>query len=188
MALYFLDHENIGSQGLKGIELLTKNDEIIIFTYPRFGLNSKIVKILEENNVKYKLISQTIHTKNSLDFKIVAYIGMEIGKGKNKEFVILSKDNGYSAAMELFKEKNVKIVEAGTIKKGRSKLSQAIPSENLEKVIKENNLTKNKEEIINAFNEATTLAQLHNKLQKIQNNKVNIYALIKPIYKKSFAK
>ncbi|GHU52122.1 hypothetical protein FACS1894132_01080 [Clostridia bacterium] len=109
--IYLIDYENVHNSGLKGIDKLTKKDKVIVF----FDVLSKIdfqniIMNIEFSNARAKWI-KVDHTgyKNVLDFQLSTYIGYLIGKEKSKEFVIVSKDCGYQAIINFWKQKKKKV-------------------------------------------------------------------------------
>lgn len=118
MATYLVDHENVSENGLKGLGNLNENDKVVII---HFGnLCKKLKEKLDNSNAKIEYIEQKVHTPNSLDFKIVSYIGILAGKNTNEEIAIISNDNGYLAAVEYLQSvvSNVLVI-SGTIKEAR---------------------------------------------------------------------
>lgn len=194
MCTYFIDYENVGPSGFDGIELLSKKDKIILFWFSKIGFSTKYDKLLKATQAQVVKIEQKIHRKNSLDFKIVAMIGYEIGKNIDNSYVIVSKDEGYRAALEVLREltnKSIKI--RSTVAKQqdinialscRSSISKKLRTLDIDENIKKDieDIAISSESLQNFYN------RFINKYDKIFDFKIlnNIYYLIKPILRKRY--
>lgn len=92
---YLIDLENVGINGLEGIDKLTKNDKIIIF-YGKQNLKL-ITKILlkYQNDYHIEIKELYIQGKNNLDFQIINTLGFLVGFYKEKyDYYIISNDHG----------------------------------------------------------------------------------------------
>lgn len=102
--VYLVDYENVHSNGLVGVEELTRTDTVIVFC--REDDVKRIEAFLFDKKIKCKVYCNIVsaHTKNALDFEIVTYIGLY--REKYTVFFIVSGDHGYDAAIEqLMREK-----------------------------------------------------------------------------------
>lgn len=99
ISTFIVDHENVGLEGINGIERLSKDDKIVII---HFG---PVYKSLKEKlsmcNAKIEYIKQKVHTKNSLDFKIVSYAALLSERNHTERIAIVSRDKGFISAIEL---------------------------------------------------------------------------------------
>ncbi len=109
MSYYLVDYENVKSDGFKGIDLLTKDDEVYVF----YSDNSKTItfEMMEKiNKSSATILYQKVETghKNALDFQLVSYLGYMIGeKGMDKQYCIVTKDMGYNCLVSFWNKENV---------------------------------------------------------------------------------
>lgn len=105
MRYYLIDLENVPKCFDKvGIDTFSKSDRVIVFY--REVLHSKLIKSIKSvldvycRNVSYIKVSS--HTKNAMDFSLVACLGTIIGnfKGSRLEIVIVSRDSGYHGILD----------------------------------------------------------------------------------------
>lgn len=113
MATYLVDYENVNSEGMMGIEQLSENDNVIVFYSEKantisFALHERI----NESKASIKYINVTTGTNNSLDFQLVTYLGYLIAKNGKDEYVIISKDKGFTAAIQFWKKRSISITLA----------------------------------------------------------------------------
>lgn len=47
--------------------------------------------------------------KNSLDFQLPTYLGYIIAKESNKEFTVISNDEGFNSIIKFWKSRNIRI-------------------------------------------------------------------------------
>lgn len=111
--VFLIDYENTAIRGLRGIDELESGSKIVIFCSSESIMTAleSILKVYEEKGIDIKLHFLTKKGNNALDFMITTYLGYEISKEDVNEIYILSKDRGYSSALELAKslKENVKI-------------------------------------------------------------------------------
>lgn len=128
MKHYFIDYENVHDSGLTGIDKISK-DSIIYLLYSDACKNVSIAfleKVLN-NEIQVKLY-KTETGKNALDFQLSSLLGYIIKEndkqpvvkrlfGKQpvpeqpdkQEYYIVSKDQGFDAIVEFWKQRNVNI-------------------------------------------------------------------------------
>lgn len=116
MAFYLVDYENVNIDGMQGIELLSSNDEVIIFYSEHadrltFDLHQKI--IATEAKVLYTKVGAC--KKNALDFQLVTYLGYLVALHPGAQFYIVSRDNGYKNVVNFWLEKQIELVQIGEI-------------------------------------------------------------------------
>lgn len=98
MATILVDYENVCmSDGLKGVEYLTKNDTLIIF-YSQCceKIRAEYIDSIERSQCDFKIYKLVRSGKNALDFYIATECGSLCQKGET-QIVIISKDKGFSA-------------------------------------------------------------------------------------------
>lgn len=98
-----IDYENVGSNGLKGVENISSKDKIIIFYKENSTLTMSAHKKLECSKAEKEYICVKKNTKNALDFQLVAYLGLLCYKEPDKEYAIISNDGGFDSAIEFLK-------------------------------------------------------------------------------------
>jgi hypothetical protein len=105
MRIFFIDFENVHSEGMTGVDHLTEADEVVIF-YSN-NADSITFDILHKLMFcKSKLSYYKIKRggKNALDFQLSCYLGFRINKDPTAEFYIISKDNGYDFIMDFWEQ------------------------------------------------------------------------------------
>ena len=101
-----IDFENTSVSGLSGIENLKPNDSVVVFYTAQ---NSKIsMDLLKDNKCSVRFIKVACG-KQAVDTCIIAYLGLVIGRGDCKDFVIVSHDNGYQYSAEFLQTENEKV-------------------------------------------------------------------------------
>lgn len=116
MSLYLVDYENVHDAGLKGIDSLKNSDKTIIFYSKNiknipFDLHVEIIN----SEAKSEYIKTGKTAKNYLDFQLSSYLGYCIGKGYNDKIIIVSKDTGYDAVVDLWKDRKINIKRVASI-------------------------------------------------------------------------
>ncbi len=99
MNIYYIDYENVSSQGLKGIELLTDEDEVILL-YSKKADNVKIdtLTMMMESKAKIRFMPVHVGTPNALDFQLVTLLFLNY---RNEDYCyIISKDSGYDCCIK----------------------------------------------------------------------------------------
>jgi hypothetical protein len=105
MRIFFIDFENVHSEGMTGVDHLTESDEVVIF-YSN-NADSITFDILHKLMFcKSKLSYYKIKRggKNALDFQLSCYLGFKINKNPEAEFYIISKDNGYDFIIDFWEQ------------------------------------------------------------------------------------
>ncbi len=100
MRYFFIDLENVRSEGLEGVLSLREDDTVIIF-YSENAMNISIPTLESINNSKAvkKYIKTNYIGKNAMDFQIVSLLGAMIERNKKGGYYIISKDNGFRSAV-----------------------------------------------------------------------------------------
>ena len=99
MSIYYIDYENVSSQGLQGVELLTENDEVNLL-YSKKADNVKIdmLTMLMASKAKIHFLPVHVGTPNALDFQLVTLLFLNYKEGVNH--YIISKDSGYDCCIK----------------------------------------------------------------------------------------
>lgn len=118
MPTILVDYENVsGSDGLKGVDVLSKNDTLIIFYSKQCEkIRCEYVQKIEDSGCEFKVVKLAKSGKNALDFYIAAECGTISERGE-KQIVIISKDKGYQAVIDYLSAQyeNLEIVKAGSV-------------------------------------------------------------------------
>ena len=118
---YFLDSENLSGDVVHEISELDKSDKFYIFysdtsQKPTYEILYKIINA----KCKVEFIECKNGTPNSMDFKIVTFIGLKVGSYKNMKhnkhhYVILSNDKGYDTTVEYYRSMNISMERWGNL-------------------------------------------------------------------------
>lgn len=103
MATYLIDYENVHQHGLAGIEKLTASDWLVIF----IGNKDKTIPVdavikISRSQAKAVWKRSEKTASNYLDIQLASYLGSLVGEGKGDEFHIVSKDQGFAAAVDFW--------------------------------------------------------------------------------------
>ena len=185
-SIYFIDYENVGPKGLRGIEQLTSSDEVYFFHYSGTGdVKYDNLHNLAISKARTQIIRLSTHDKNAMDFQIVAMMGLLVGKYEEKAvYNIVSNDKGYLSAVECLKNTVSTKLKINTV----PTISGERDPESIEEVIRKTLVGKTSPKFINrtiaAFKSANNLQDLHESLQKnVCKDFDTIYKCVKPLYK-----
>ncbi len=108
MKHYLIDSENVNDNWLMLLEFVEPDDEIIVFytkNSPHMSYSSVIKLIQYDRPIKFE---ECHEGNNGLDFQLVSYLGylMKTDTDKNSEFIIMSNDTGFDAAVSFWKDRN----------------------------------------------------------------------------------
>lgn len=100
MRYFFIDLENVKSEGLEGVLSLGSDDNVVIF-YSENAMNLTIPALENLNNSKAskKFIKTNYIGKNAMDFQIVSLFGAMIERNRQGSYYIISQDNGFRSAV-----------------------------------------------------------------------------------------
>ena len=99
MNIYYIDYENVTSQGLKGIELLTESDEVnLLYSKKAETMKIDILTQLLASRAKINFIPVHVGTPNALDFQLITLLFLHYSK--NNMHYIISKDSGYDCCIK----------------------------------------------------------------------------------------
>ena len=103
--LYVVDTENLGSEAFKDTSFLTKKDKIVLFC----SKNSKHVDMPSLHMLlssKATILTELVDVglKNSLDFQISVFIGMESKVNTYSKVYIVSNDRGFLSSLHYLKQ------------------------------------------------------------------------------------
>lgn len=102
--IFLIDGDNNIKTGLNGVELLSEEDTVLIFHSRGMAL-SKIKSKLNGCKANIQYIESVKAGRNSLDFQIIAELGVLIGKNEVEYAYVISQDQGYLASIEALKKR-----------------------------------------------------------------------------------
>lgn len=178
MALYLVDYENVNSSGMKGLDHLTENDEIYLFYCPNsntmsFSLHNSICS----SKAKIEFLNCSTGGKNSLEFQIATLLGFLIAKNGNSEYIIVSKDTGFTSVVAFWLNRKVKIMLANNLLKENQNTNENVLLTALP------NFKSDFTKILSIINKLKTKQGINNALVKEfgDDKAETIYKAIKPL-------
>ncbi|MCR4895871.1 MAG: hypothetical protein K5891_03735 [Lachnospiraceae bacterium] len=107
--MYLIDTENVRSVWTLLLDNMTAQDKIYVF----FTMNSGNVSYENLNGIlssgKQVELMECFTGKNGLDFQLVSYLGYLIKGCETAEYIIISDDGGYDAAIRFWEKKGCKV-------------------------------------------------------------------------------
>jgi len=133
-SLYCIDFENVGDSGIIGISKLGKDDEVVIF----YGSNNNSISFNSHEMIVLANCQTTImkcdkSAKNYLDFQLVSFIGMRLGKEQYSKVVIVSKDMGFDSVVDFWSKENVAICRQEAIDASVKSVAKSTATRNRKK-------------------------------------------------------
>ena len=99
MIFLVVGDNNIGT-GLKGIDMLSDQDSVLVF-YQKTGLAlAKIQKLCAGTRASVQYVESIRGGKNSIDFQIITELGVLVGKREADYAYVISQDKGYAASID----------------------------------------------------------------------------------------
>ena len=96
MAVYLIDFENVGSDGLCGTDNLTESDAVYIFYSSNSGrISMQMHQCICNSKANFTYFEITTGGKNALDFQLSSFLGYLISKNQSEDLYIISKDRGF---------------------------------------------------------------------------------------------
>ena len=113
--LYFIDTENLGGLWTSYVEKKYNQEpdcKILAFvTEKSTTLSWEMFEVFRKLNPKrFEICHAQNGEKNSLDFCLVARLGEEVAKNSKRNFVVVSKDKGFNAAITYLNNRHGKII------------------------------------------------------------------------------
>ncbi len=212
MKYYLIDFDNVNtSKDLKGWETFTSEYHIYVFYTAQ---NAKIDVSLADKHGKagFEYV-EVPEGKQSLDMHLVSLLGSLIGKDKDAEFVIVSKDADYdkiikfwenresvkiircskitplkqeekTVVQETNKEKNTTKVIDDSFAKAKIELNAEIQKLLSEKEYKKQVITTTTKIVMEKLGEDKFTSNVHNALTNAYSNGAEVYKEIKSLLKK----
>ena len=98
--IFLVDGDNNIGTGLKGIEMLSPQDAVLVF-YQKEGLAlSKIQKLCAGTRANVQYIESVRGGRNSIDFQIITELGVLVGRREADYAYVISQDKGYAASID----------------------------------------------------------------------------------------
>ena len=98
--IFLVDGDNNIGTGLKGIEMLSEQDTVLVF-YQKEGLAlSKIQKLCAGTSADVQYIESVRGGRNSIDFQIITELGVLVGRREADYAYVISQDKGYAASID----------------------------------------------------------------------------------------
>lgn len=100
--IFLVDGDNNIGTGLKGIELLSETDTVLVFYQKGLAL-TKIKKLCAASRADVQYIESVKGGKNSIDFQIITELGVLVGKRAADFAYVISQDKGYAPSIEVLR-------------------------------------------------------------------------------------
>lgn len=101
MRRFYVDFENVKSEGLKGVGSLTANDVVyILFSCNADTVKMHTVKQILRSKATIEAIEADVGVKNALDFQLLACLSCDYST--KDTFYIVSNDTGYDKFIKTF--------------------------------------------------------------------------------------
>ena len=125
MTVYLVDFENVRSEGLKGVEELSKTDKVVIFYSKNAdAITFDVHLLLSKSSAEIETYMILRGGHNSLDFQLSTYLGYLVMENCYNKIVIISKDKGFLCVTNFWEENsdkcNSKIMLCRSIKSAAS--------------------------------------------------------------------
>lgn len=109
MTVYFVDTENMGGAWVRYIKEARPGDLFLLFyTNNSHALDFASLKKITASKAKFECIPCYIGT-NALDFQLVTELGFRIAKKPLLDYVVLTKDKGFDAAIKYWQDRGIHI-------------------------------------------------------------------------------
>lgn len=96
--MFLVDGDNALTTGLNGIEMLSEEDSVLIFHSKGMQL-TKVKNRCSSSKANIQYVESVKEGKNSVDFQIIAELGVLVGRNEVEYAYIISKDKGYEASI-----------------------------------------------------------------------------------------
>jgi len=97
--IFLVDGDNNIGTGLKGIDMLSEQDSVLVFYQKGLAL-TKIQKLCAGTAADVQYIESVRGGKNSIDFQIITELGVLVGKREADYAYVISQDKGYAASID----------------------------------------------------------------------------------------
>lgn len=207
MNYYFVDYENVHSEGFVGIEKVQEKDVIyVVYSEQSKTFSLDILEKIERQKAFVRAHKVKVGSKNALDFQLSSFLGYIIGKTETEDcnYYIVSRDMGYDRVVEFWTEKEIRIgriinlsgenpavgtkeqavtTKTKTSSKNNTKDITKATKEELLKVLSEEEYSERILEIINSYKSKQAISNGLSKEFKDSKKSGAIYKKIKPLLK-----
>ena len=97
--IFLVDGDNNIGTGLKGIDMLSEQDTVLIF-HQKGLTQAKLQKLCAGTAADVQYIESVRGGKNSIDFQIITELGVLVGKREADYAYVISQDKGYAASID----------------------------------------------------------------------------------------
>lgn len=97
--IFLVDGDNNIGTGLKGIDMLSDQDTVLIF-HQKGLTQAKLQKLCAGTAADVQYIESVRGGKNSIDFQIITELGVLVGKREADYAYVISQDKGYAASID----------------------------------------------------------------------------------------
>ncbi|MCL1832830.1 MAG: PIN domain-containing protein [Oscillospiraceae bacterium] len=119
MKIFLIDFENVHSDGVAGVDLLSENDEVVIFySNNADSISFEMMHKLMFCKAKLSYFKVRRGGRNALDFQMASYLGyliklhhseVDSDNAANVEFFLISKDSGFDFVVDFWQSGNIDI-------------------------------------------------------------------------------
>ncbi|MDI9540133.1 MAG: PIN domain-containing protein [Bacillota bacterium] len=181
MTVYLVDFENVKSDGLYGINDLSKTDAVYIFYSVNvdkisFAVHKKII----ESKADIQTFKVEVGHKNALDFQLSSYLGYLLKEEPAKEYVIVSNDAGFGPLVAFWKKRNFNVILATDLTKLNQKQKYAKLYNQVRGLVDDRDQAKLLTDCISKYK---TKQGINNAIVKVYGTTVGgkLYKAIKPL-------
>lgn len=186
MGYYLVDYENVKKDGLNAINKLTEKDRVCIFYSQNaetmtFGLHRR----LNESVAQITFQKVEVGTKNALDFQLVTFLGYIIAKNEEKNYYIVTKDNGFNSVCLYWAKRNVNVTIVADVSGRNLKEEEDELINEVDKLLTDKEIVNKVAEIILQYKtkQGINNALIKNFPSKDHKQASEIYKAIKPLLK-----
>lgn len=109
MTVYFVDTENMGGAWVRYIKEARPGDLFLLFyTNNSHAIDFSSLKKITASKAKFECISCYVGA-NALDFQLVTELGFRIAKKPLLDYIVLTKDKGFDAAVKYWQDRGIHI-------------------------------------------------------------------------------
>lgn len=166
MAFYFVDYENVNTEGLQGIEALTASDEVVVFYSEHADrLTFDLHRRINESKAQVSYFKVSACKKNALDFQLVSYLGYLVAQNPGQRFCIISRDTGFQSVVRFWAEQQIAIEQTHDLASCQQQRQPAAQSDPLEQQVAQ--LVGNKDTaalVTDCLQRSRNKQELHNML------------------------
>ena len=111
--VYLVDTENVGTAWKEILPQKNLKDIMILFyTENSPGISYQDLNVIRQYPASFDMML-CYPGKNGLDFQLVSYLGYLIRTAPKSEYIIISNDTGYDAAVKFWSDRKVEVSRRG---------------------------------------------------------------------------